>query len=117
MYGLKPVPFRKRVLTHALKALTYQPGRSWRRDFGYADAVEEPQADQQLAAFIAKFSPEIAALAESILAAMRERYPTAIQLVYDNYNALAIGFGPSERASMSPGTSGCLRRTHSMNCR
>jgi hypothetical protein len=30
---------------------------------------------------------------------MRERYPTAIQLVYDNYNALAIGFGPTERAS------------------
>jgi len=25
--------------------------------------------------------------------------PTAIELVYDNYNALAIGFGPSERAS------------------
>jgi hypothetical protein len=25
--------------------------------------------------------------------------PTAIELVYDNYNALAIGFGPSERTS------------------
>jgi hypothetical protein len=61
--------------------------------------VEKSPAEQQLASFIAKFSPEIAALAHSILAVMRERYPTAIQLVYDNYNALAIGFGPTERAS------------------
>jgi hypothetical protein len=30
---------------------------------------------------------------------MRTRLPGAIELVYDNYNALAIGFGPSERAS------------------
>ena len=67
--------------------------------FGYAGAVEQSQAEQELARFIAKFSPEIAALAQSILAAMRERYPTAVQLVYDNYNALAIGFGPTERTS------------------
>jgi hypothetical protein len=68
---------------------------------GYAGAVEQSQAEQQLASFIAKFSPEIAALAQSILAAMRKRFPTAIQLVYDNYNALAIGFGPSEKASQA----------------
>lgn len=30
---------------------------------------------------------------------MRARYPHALELVYDNYNALAIGFAPSERAS------------------
>jgi hypothetical protein len=59
------------------------------------------EAEGQLASFIAKFNPEIAALAQSILAAMKERYPTAIQLVYDNYNALAIGFGPSERSSQA----------------
>lgn len=58
-------------------------------------------AEQQLGSFIAKFSPEVAALARSILTAMRERYPTAIQLVYDNYNALAIGFGPTERPSQA----------------
>jgi hypothetical protein len=68
---------------------------------GYAGAVEPSQAEQQLASFIAKFSPEVAALAQSILAAMRKRYPTAIQLVYDNYNALAIGFGPSEKTSQA----------------
>ncbi len=42
---------------------------------------------EQLASLIGKFSPEIAALAQSILARMRERYPTGLELVYDNYNA------------------------------
>jgi len=56
-------------------------------------------AERQLASFIAKFTPEVAALAEEILGEMRKSYPTALELVYDNYNALAIGFGPTERAS------------------
>jgi hypothetical protein len=30
---------------------------------------------------------------------MRKRLPGAMLLVYDNYNALAIGFGPNDRAS------------------
>jgi hypothetical protein len=54
-------------------------------------------AEQQLASFIAKFTPEVASLAQSVLAKMRERYPTAVEMVYDNYNALAVGFGPTER--------------------
>jgi hypothetical protein len=53
----------------------------------------------QLRAFLAKYSPEIAARAQTILKKMRARYPSALELVYDNYNALAIGFSPTERAS------------------
>jgi len=53
----------------------------------------------QLAAFLAKFTPEVAALARAALVTMRKRLPGAIELVYDNYNALAIGFAPTERAS------------------
>ena len=53
----------------------------------------------QLAAFLAKFTPETAALARAVLTKMRARLPGAVELVYDNYNALAIGFGPTERAS------------------
>ena len=49
--------------------------------------------------FIARYTPEIAGLARGALARMRKRLPTAHQLVYDNYNACAIGFGPTERAS------------------
>jgi hypothetical protein len=55
--------------------------------------------EEQLASFLAKFTPEVASLAEALLNEMRRRYPTALELVYDNYNALAIGFGPTERAS------------------
>jgi len=31
--------------------------------------------------------------------ALRKRFPTATELVYDNYNFFVIGFGPSERPS------------------
>lgn len=58
-----------------------------------------PSAEHQLATFIAKYDPEIAGRAHAILAKMRERLPGAVELVYDNYNALAIGFGPSEITS------------------
>jgi hypothetical protein len=56
-------------------------------------------AEEQLASFMAKYTPEIISLAKAIRARMREVYPTALELVYDNYNALAIGFAPSERTS------------------
>ncbi|MGI9025345.1 MAG: hypothetical protein ACR2GP_07145 [Burkholderiaceae bacterium] len=57
------------------------------------------RAEDQLAAFIARFTPAIAACTEDVLAKLRARMPSATQLVYDNYNALVIGFGPNERAS------------------
>jgi hypothetical protein len=59
--------------------------------------MSSPEA--QLAGFLTKFTPEIAASAHKILAKMRACLPGAVELVYDNYNALAIGFSPSERAS------------------
>jgi hypothetical protein len=55
--------------------------------------------EAQLDGFLAKFTPEIAAFTQVVLKKMRKRYPTAQELVYDNYNALAIGFCPTERAS------------------
>jgi hypothetical protein len=63
------------------------------------DPASGTTPQQQLESFIAKYSTEVAAIAKAALRKMRGRYPTALQLVYDNYNALAIGFGPSERAS------------------
>jgi hypothetical protein len=56
-------------------------------------------AEEQLASFLARYTPSIAGQAEAILGRMRRLYSTALELVYDNYNALAIGFGPTERAS------------------
>lgn len=51
----------------------------------------------QLDAFLDKYAPEIAAEARAALRKMRALLPGAIELVYDNYNALAIGFSPTER--------------------
>jgi hypothetical protein len=62
-------------------------------------SVKDKTPEKQLAGFIAKFAPEIEASARAVLAKMRQRLPGAVQLVYDNYNALAIGFGPTQRAS------------------
>ena len=53
----------------------------------------------QLDAFLDKFTPEVAAQARAALRKMRARLPGATELVYDNYNALAIGFSPTERTS------------------
>ena len=30
---------------------------------------------------------------------MRKRLPNAVEMIYDNYNALACGFGPTEKTS------------------
>jgi hypothetical protein len=54
---------------------------------------------QQLDSFVARYSPEVASVARKAFAWMRKKFPRANVLVYDNYNALAIGFAPTERAS------------------
>ena len=56
----------------------------------------EPAA-KQLADFIAKFDPPIRKLARTCRALLRKRLPTAVELVYDNFQALAIGYSPTEQ--------------------
>ncbi|MET1110102.1 MAG: DUF1801 domain-containing protein [Allosphingosinicella sp.] len=56
-------------------------------------------AQGQLDGFLAKFAPEVEALARTLIDRMRARLPGAAIIVYDNYNSLAIGFGPTEKAS------------------
>jgi hypothetical protein len=60
-------------------------------------AKANPQS--QLDSFLAKYNPEIADFARRAQKQMRKLIPGAIEMVYDNYNALVIGFGPSDRAS------------------
>ncbi|MGD0630169.1 MAG: hypothetical protein ABR987_12485 [Terracidiphilus sp.] len=59
--------------------------------------AKNPEA--QLAGFLAKYTPEIADLAEDIRGEMRKLYPNALELVYDNYNALVIGYCPIDKPS------------------
>jgi hypothetical protein len=59
------------------------------------------QAQAQLDGFLDKYTPQVAALARALLDRMKARLPGAQILVYDNYNTLAIGFGPSDRAGQA----------------
>jgi hypothetical protein len=54
-------------------------------------------AEAQLEGFIAKYSDTVAAQIRAARGRMRERLPGATELVYDNYNALAIGYGADDR--------------------
>ena len=61
--------------------------------------MKTESAERQLDRFLDAYAPEVAELARKGLVKLRKRLPNAIEMVYDNYNALACGFGPSERVS------------------
>jgi hypothetical protein len=61
--------------------------------------AETKSPEAQLDGFLDAFTPEIAGHARAALVKMRKRLPHSIELVYDNYNALACGFGPTEKTS------------------
>lgn len=58
-----------------------------------------PSAAAQLKGFLAKFAPAARANMKAAHATMRKLLPGAVEMVYDNWNGLVIGFGPTERAS------------------
>jgi hypothetical protein len=51
----------------------------------------------QLNTMIARFDPAIQRIVQQARTKLRKRLPAAVELVYDNYNALAIGYGSSEK--------------------
>jgi Domain of unknown function (DU1801) len=55
--------------------------------------------EKQLAEFIAKFDSPIAKQIQAARRVLRLRYPTANELVYDNYNFFVIGYSATERPS------------------
>jgi hypothetical protein len=59
-----------------------------------------PSAQEaQLDAFLAKYTPEMVREARAARATMQSLLPGAFELVYDNYNALVIGYSPTQRPS------------------
>jgi hypothetical protein len=63
----------------------------------------KPQKDAEgrLKEFIAKFDAKNAAAIRAVRRALRKRFPTATEIVYDNYNFFVIGYSPTERPSDS----------------
>jgi hypothetical protein len=79
---------------------TKKPATAAKKPATSAKAVSSTKAaEKQLDEFLARFTPDVAATARQTLKKMRARLTGAIELVYDNYNALAIGFASTERAS------------------
>ena len=56
-------------------------------------------AEAKLRSFINKFEPRHQRVIRAARKALRKQFPTATELVYDNYNFFVIGFGPTERPS------------------
>lgn len=65
----------------------------------HAARMDAAQTEAQVEGFIAKYDAVIAAQIRAARAIMHARLPGAIELVYDNYNALAIAYGPTERVA------------------
>lgn len=64
-----------------------------------ADPDDAEATQTQLEGFIARFTPQIADRVRAARALLRQRLPGATELAYDNYNALAIGYGPGDKTS------------------
>ena len=64
-----------------------------------ATSTDRVTPAKQLDRCIAAYGPVIAATARGAVKKMRAILPGAAVFVYDNYNALVIGFGPNDRPS------------------
>jgi hypothetical protein len=63
---------------------------------------ETPTAEQQVKGFIARFEPKCQALIRSIRNALRKRFPSANELVYNYSKNFVIGYSPTEGGIDSP---------------
>lgn len=61
----------------------------------------DAEAERTSNEFIEKFAPEMQRLIRATRQRLTARLPHAVQLVYDNYNFLVVGYGPTQRASES----------------
>ncbi|HEY3636732.1 MAG TPA: DUF1801 domain-containing protein [Rhizomicrobium sp.] len=83
--------------TSAAGARTKQSDSRKGKQASAAKPANEADAAKQLDGFIRKYTPEMGRQIRDILARMRAHLPGAFELVYDNYNALAIGFASGDR--------------------
>ena len=79
------------------------PDKSLPRKRGYESKalkrVASASPAKQLATMLGKFVPEIARRMRECRAEVRKLLPTAVELVYDNYNFFVLGYCTTERPS------------------
>ena len=61
-----------------------------------ADATE-----RRIAGFIDRYTPEIAAQLRDARQRLRANFPRGVEMVFDNYNALVFGIGPTDKSRES----------------
>ena len=61
--------------------------------------MSSDNAEAQIEGFLAKFTPEIAAEVAACRRKLRGRFRRGYELIYDNYNALVFGYGPTPSAA------------------
>ena len=57
--------------------------------------------ERRIETFVAKYTPDIAAQLRDARQRLRAHFPRGVEMVFDNYNALVFGIGPSERTRES----------------
>ncbi len=65
----------------------------------YLTGMPTPTPAAQLKSFMAKYTPAIAREFKAAHMKMRTLLPGAVEMVYDNWNGLVIGFSPTDRPS------------------
>ncbi|PZR77041.1 MAG: hypothetical protein DLM73_00585 [Chthoniobacterales bacterium] len=55
--------------------------------------------EKQLKGFIDKFEPRHQRLIRAVRKGLTKQFPTAHEIIWDNYNFFVIGYGPTERPS------------------
>jgi uncharacterized protein DUF1801 len=64
-----------------------------------AEQPSDDDAETQLQHFIEKFEPKHQTLIRAVRRKLRKRFPTAVEMAYDNYNFFVIGYSPTDRPS------------------
>lgn len=64
-------------------------------------AGSAPSPEAQLSGFLAKYLPATAKQFRAARKSMKKRLPGAIELVYDNWNWLVVGYSPNGKPSLA----------------
>ena len=57
--------------------------------------------ERRIAGFVDKYTPAIAAQLRDARQRLRAHFPRGVEMVFDNYNALVFGIGPTDRTRES----------------
>ena len=63
--------------------------------------TSDAATEARIEAFVAKYTPAIAAQLRDARQRLRAHFPRGVEMVFDNYNALVFGIGPTDQSRAS----------------